>query len=117
MGDLKSSVWNGTLFYGPVVDYSPYCRKNTIKSTFSAEILKVSFLFSSIVVIIYNSSGHDCMELNMIAYKVIINKSFNNMFNVFRMELNLIVDFVTITYKATEKQNIRQHVQSVQNGS
>ena len=25
----------------------------------------------------------------MIAYKVIINKSFNNMFNVFRMELNL----------------------------
>ena len=37
------------------------------------------------------------------------------MFNVFRMELNL--DFVTKTYKATEKQNIRQHVQSVQNGS
>ena len=53
----------------------------------------------------------------MIAYKVIINKSFNNMFNVFRMELNLIVDTVTITYKATEKQNLRQHVQSVQNGS
>ena len=73
MGDLKSSGWNGSLFHGPVADYSPYCRKNTIKSTFSAEILKMYFYA------FYVTENGIWLQVSLTFFKYCIHKEFFNL--------------------------------------